>query len=94
MNPDPPGGNSPPRAPSVPALLLDGDRLDSDIAPFRRQLITGDSTKNQAAPEVFAGLRELDTATIFNAVIESRGGSQGGRELEGQGGMPFNYMRP
>ena len=49
---------------------------------------------NQAAPEVFAGLRELDTATIFNAVIESRGGSQGGRELEGQGGMPVNYMGP
>ena len=49
---------------------------------------------NQAAPEVFAGLRELDTATIFNAVIEARGGSQGGRELEGQGGMPFNYMGP
>jgi|GEM_PF-239979 len=44
--------------------------------------------------EVFEGLRELDTATIFNAVIEARGASQGGRELEGQGGMPLNYMAP
>ncbi len=44
--------------------------------------------------EVFDGLMELDTATIFNAVIEARGASQGGRELEGQGGMPFNYMGP
>ena len=48
----------------------------------------------QVLPEVFEGLRELDTATIFNAVIEARGASQGGRELEDQGGMPFNYMGP
>ena len=49
---------------------------------------------NQVSQEVFDGLMELDTATIFNAVIEARGASQGGRELEGQGGMPFNYMGP
>ena len=48
----------------------------------------------QVSPEVFKGLRKLDTATIFNAVIEARGASQGGRELEDQGGMPFNYMGP
>ena len=48
----------------------------------------------QVSPEVFEGLRELDTATIFNAVVEARGASQGGRELEDQGGMPFNYMGP
>ena len=48
----------------------------------------------QVSQEVFEGLRELDTATIFNAVIEARGASQGGRELEGQGGMPLNYMAP
>ncbi len=48
----------------------------------------------QVSPEVFEGLRQLDTATIFNAVIEARGASQGGRELEDQGGMPFNYMGP
>ena len=44
--------------------------------------------------EVFEGLRELDTATLFNAIIEARGASQGGRELESQGGMPLNYMAP
>ena len=49
---------------------------------------------NPVSLEVFEGLRKLDTATIFNAVIEARGASQGGRELEGQGGMPFNYMGP
>lgn len=49
---------------------------------------------NQVSPEVFEGLRELDTATLFNAIIEARGASQGGRELEGQGGMPLNYMGP
>ena len=49
---------------------------------------------NPVSPEIFEGLRKLDTATIFNAVIEARGASQGGRELEGQGGMPFNYMGP
>ena len=48
----------------------------------------------QVSLEVFEGLRQLDTATIFNAVIEARGASQGGRELEDQGGMPFNYMGP
>ena len=48
----------------------------------------------QVSPEVFEGLRQLDTATIFNAVVEARGASQGGRELEDQGGVPFNYMGP
>ena len=40
------------------------------------------------APEVLEGLKELDTATLFNAVIEARGASQGGKELEDKGGIP------
>lgn len=48
----------------------------------------------QVSREVFEGLRQLDTATIFNAVVEARGASQGGRELEDRGGVPFNYMGP
>ena len=48
----------------------------------------------QVSPEVFDGLRELDTATIFNAVIEARGATQGGKELEDKGGVPLNYMAP
>ena len=49
---------------------------------------------NEVSADVFAGLQELDTATVFNAVIEARGASQGGRQLEESGGMPFNYMGP
>ena len=37
-------------------------------------------------------LYSLDSATVFNAVVESMGGSQGGLELEGKGGVPLNYM--
>ena len=48
-----------------------------------------------AAPaEVIEGLKEFDSATIFNAVVESIGGSQGGLELEGKGGVPENYTGP
>jgi len=47
-----------------------------------------------ASSEVLAGLKEFDTATLFNAVIESQGASQGGTELEEQGGMPENYTGP
>ena len=44
--------------------------------------------------EVIDGIKEFDSATIFNAVIESMGGSQGGTELEGQGGVPIIYTDP
>ncbi len=47
-----------------------------------------------ASSEVLAGLKEFDTATLFNAVIESQGATQGGTELEEQGGMPENYTGP
>ncbi|MFL2764326.1 MAG: RraA family protein [Dehalococcoidia bacterium] len=39
-------------------------------------------------------LYSLDSATVFNAVVESMGGSQGGLELEDKGGVPLNYMGP
>ena len=48
----------------------------------------------QVSLEVFEGLKELDTATIFNAVIEARGASQGGKELQDKGGVPVNYTAP
>ena len=47
-----------------------------------------------APPEVIAGLKEFDSATIFNAVVESIGGSQGGTELNEKGGVPENYTGP
>ena len=47
-----------------------------------------------ASSEVLEGLKEFDTATLFNAVIESQGATQGGMELEGQGGVPQNYTGP
>jgi len=47
-----------------------------------------------APSEVIDGLKEFDTATVFNAVVESMGASQGGLELEGKGGMPQNYTGP
>ena len=47
-----------------------------------------------ASPEVIEGLKELDSATIFNAVVESIGGSQGGTELNEKGGVPENYTGP
>ena len=44
-----------------------------------------------ASQEVLDGIREFDSATMFNAVIESMGAKQGGSELEGKGGMPIVY---
>ena len=44
--------------------------------------------------EVIDGIKEFDSATMFNAVVESMGGSQGGTELEGQGGVPIIYTDP
>ncbi len=40
------------------------------------------------------GLRGFDTATIFNAVVETMGASQGGKELENGVGQPENYTGP
>ena len=47
-----------------------------------------------AAKEVLDGLKEFDSATIFNAVVEARGATQGGTELEGKGGIPTNFTGP
>ena len=47
-----------------------------------------------ASQEVIEGLKEFDSATIFNAVVESIGGSQGGTELNEKGGVPENYTGP
>ena len=47
-----------------------------------------------ATRETLEALAQFDSATIFNAVVESMGATQGGRELEGQGGMPENYTGP
>ena len=44
--------------------------------------------------DVFEALKEYDTATIFNAVVEDMGASQGGTELEGTGGIPMIYTGP
>ena len=41
--------------------------------------------------DALEGIREFDSATIFNAVVESMGGTQGGTELEGKGGIPIVY---
>ena len=49
---------------------------------------------NYASKETLDGLRELDSATVFNAVVASLGGSQGGDELEAMGGQPENYTGP
>ena len=49
----------------------------------------------QRAPqEVLEALKEFDSATVFNAVVESMGATQGGTELEGKGGVPENYTGP
>ena len=48
----------------------------------------------QASPEVLAALKEFDSATLFNAIIEAQGATQGGKELESKGGMPVNYTGP
>ena len=47
-----------------------------------------------ASKEVLDALKEVDSATLFNAVVESMGGSQGGLELENKGGQPENYTGP
>ena len=47
-----------------------------------------------ASKEVLDGLREFDSATVFNAVVANLGGSQGGTELERTGGIPENYTGP
>lgn len=44
--------------------------------------------------EIINALKSFDSATVFNAVIESMGGSQGGTELEAKGGIPENYTGP
>ena len=44
--------------------------------------------------EVLHGFRELDSATVFNAVVEGLGATQGGLELEGKGGIPGCYTGP
>ncbi|MBD92979.1 MAG: hypothetical protein CL482_01785 [Acidobacteria bacterium] len=44
--------------------------------------------------DIFEALKEFDSATIFNAVIEDMGASQGGTELEGKGGIPIIYTGP
>lgn len=41
--------------------------------------------------DALEGIRKFDSATIFNAVVESMGGTQGGTELEGKGGIPIVY---
>jgi hypothetical protein len=43
--------------------------------------------------EIFEALKEFDSATIFNAVIEEMGGLDGA-ELEGKGGIPIIYTGP
>ncbi len=48
----------------------------------------------RASKEVLNGLKEFDSATVFNAVVESMGATQGGSELEGKGGIPKNYTGP
>ena len=44
--------------------------------------------------EVLDALKEFDAATLFNAVVASMGGSQGGHELDSGGGVPLNYTGP
>ena len=48
----------------------------------------------RASDEQIEALKQFDTATLFNAVVEDMGGSQGGSELEGRGGVPENYTGP
>ena len=47
-----------------------------------------------ARSEVLEALKEFDSATVFNAVVESLGATQGGAELDGKGGQPENYTGP
>ena len=39
-------------------------------------------------------ISKFDSATIFNGVVKSMGGSQGGTELESKGGIPECYTGP
>ena len=48
----------------------------------------------RASQDVLDGLRALDSATVFNAVVEAIGGTQGGTELKGKGGQPESYTGP
>ncbi len=48
----------------------------------------------RASAEVINALKEFDSATVFNAVVEMQGASQGGRELEEAGGQPECYAGP
>ena len=49
----------------------------------------------QRAPqEVLDRLAEFDSATLYNAMVENMGGTQGGKELEGKGGYPECYTGP
>ena len=49
---------------------------------------------HKVATEVLDGLKEFDSATLFNAVVEALGGTQGGTELNQRGGVPQNYTGP
>ena len=60
-------------------------------SPLNNTQETGMTATSQ---EVIDGIKEFDSATMFNAVVESMGGSQGGSELEGKGGMPIVYTDP
>jgi regulator of RNase E activity RraA len=44
--------------------------------------------------EVLNALKGFDSATVFNAVVESMGATQGGSELESSGGIPVIYTGP
>lgn len=47
-----------------------------------------------ASQDVLDAIGEFDSATIFNAVVKSMGGSQGGTELKDKGGIPQCYTGP
>ena len=47
-----------------------------------------------ASTETLDGLRDFDSATVFNAVLESKGGSLSATDLSGLGGQPENYTGP
>ena len=44
--------------------------------------------------EVLYALKEIDSATLFNAVVEDLGATQGGLELEDKSGQPENDTGP
>ena len=48
----------------------------------------------RASQDVLESLKEFDSATIFNAVVENMGATQGGTELGGKGGQPETYTGP